>query len=100
MDSVWVFLLLSAEVMKTHKTNPYFRYTDLPHLRYASTNHTQCRTLQNSHLDHTPHPHRPDQHPRPLRELSGPSLRRGSRLPLGIRLHQVPRSAGEDSKMA
>lgn len=25
-DSVWVFLLLSAEVMKQHKTNPNFRY--------------------------------------------------------------------------
>lgn len=27
--SVWVFLLLSAEVMKTQKTNPYFRYLPL-----------------------------------------------------------------------
>ncbi len=25
-NSVWVFLLLSAEVMKQHKTNPNFRY--------------------------------------------------------------------------
>jgi hypothetical protein len=31
--SVWVFLLLSAEIMKTHKTNPYFRYTDSPTFR-------------------------------------------------------------------
>lgn len=26
LGSVWVFLLLAVEAMKTHKANPFFRY--------------------------------------------------------------------------
>jgi hypothetical protein len=36
--SVWVFLLLSAEVMKTHKTNPSFKYASQTTPTWCTTN--------------------------------------------------------------
>jgi len=93
--SVWVFLLLSAEVMKTHKTNPSFRYIP-PNLPSHPTNTHQRRSLQNPHLDHPPHPHPRNKLHRPQRKPNRPSLRRRPRLPLGNRLHQVSRTARED----
>jgi hypothetical protein len=60
---------------------------------------TQRRALQDPHLDHPPYSRRPNQLPRPERQPYWPSLRCGSWLPLGHRLHQVPRTSREDITM-
>lgn len=85
--------------MKTHKTNPSFKYTYPPQALCLSTNNLQCRAIQNPHLDHTTHPRTRDKLHSPQRQLHRASLRRRHRLPLGLRLHQVPRPPREDPPM-
>jgi hypothetical protein len=51
ISSIWVFLLLGSEAIKTYKSHPNFRYDHSSRNRKAATNNTQSRPLQNPHLD-------------------------------------------------
>lgn len=68
----------------------------IPNQQTAILIFPQHRPLQNSHLDHPPDPHPPYFHPHPARLAHRPPLRRRNRLPMGSRVHQVPRAARED----
>jgi hypothetical protein len=63
-SSIWVFLLLGSEAIKTYKSHPNFRYDLLGNNLLHHTNGLQSWPVQDSHLDFTPvcmcrriHPH-------------------------------------------
>lgn len=54
LRSIWVFLLLANEAMKTYKANPHFRYLLLAITILCPLTVIQYRPVQNSNMVNTP----------------------------------------------
>lgn len=53
LNSIWVFVLLGIEGMKTFKANPYFVYVQLCFTPINELSTLQYKHNQNTHLDYT-----------------------------------------------